>query len=432
MKPGIKDFNDLLVSDPAGFESNAMELIQHAVPAHEYVIRHPMGGTGERANESEEAFQSVFNADRARVTIERLDAPATPPRFIVDGLLPPAAGVLNGPGGTGKTTLVISEGIHIILARDLYGHEVLRPGAVLYVTQEDSRDKGIYILSRIAGDLNLSPGERERIGNSFFIEDLENRRTRFVESDERGNLSPTDAADQLIDQYISKGLALVVVDPLIFFSAGERHLNDGAAELMLAGRRIARNLECMVQFVHHCSIQSSRDKPDDQYAGRSAAAIADNARFVRNLWPYALTDGDKFGTPAPASVSPEDIAQRRLLVLKTPKLSDAAPATEPIWIHRKGWTFEHVPNEYRSRDEVDRELAMRICDFVSSEENREVWYTANTLEAAHADVGVPRNHLRKLLPLCEQKGWLIHQIIPEDHPFRHARRTHRLTVGIKP
>jgi 5S rRNA maturation endonuclease (ribonuclease M5) len=387
---------------------------------------------GSAPAEEAAASEPLFNPERARVTISRLDAPVEPPRFIVKGMFSPTVGVEIAPGGTGKTSLNVSEGVHIILGRDLYGHEVLRPGGILYVTQEDGADKLIYILDCITRDLNLSRGERERVADSFFIEDLENRRTRFVEADERGNLSPTGVADQLIDAYAGKGISIVNIDPLIFFSAGERWMNDGGAELMLEGRRISRALDCTVQFVHHCSIQTSRDKPDDQYAGRSAAAIADNARFVRVLWPYAHTDGDKFGTPAPTSISAEDIAQRRLLVLKIPKLSDAPPATDPIWIHRVGWRFEHVENEHRSREDAEREMAAQICDFVASEEQRDVWYTANTLEAAHADVGIPRNQLRKLLPLCEQKGWLIHQIIPEGHPFRHAKRKDRLTVGCKP
>ena len=421
--------------DPDGFESAVDELIAHAIPSHEYMVPHlteSRPAVPRTTDESIEPESLIFNPERALVTLEQLDTPQEPPAFIVEGLLPAEVGVTNGPGGTGKTSLIESEAVHVVLGRPLYGCEVLRPGGVLYISQEDPREKMLYRLVRIIGEMNLSPGERERVGQSFYIEDLVDHRVRLVESDERGNLSRTDAADQLVDSYMGKGLSLVIVDPLIFFSAGERHMNDGAAELMLVGRRIARTLGCAVQFVHHCSIQTSRGKPDDQYAGRSAAAIADNARFVRNIYPYALADGDKFGALPPASVSREDIALKRLLVLKLPKLSDAPPVTNPIWILRHGWTFAHIESEQRTRDEVDRDSARQVCEFVTTEEARGVWHTANTLDAAYKSVGVPRNRLRALVNLCDQKGWLIPVEIPEGHPFRHAKRTHRLTVGLRP
>ncbi len=330
-----KDVSELFVADPEAFESHVLELVSHSVPSRDF----PAELDGASAAVGPATVQPVqeapiFDPRRARVSLARLDAPPEPRKFIVDKLIPSDVGVLNGPGGTGKTSLLLYECASVVLGRTLYGREILRPGGVLYVSQEDSAAKLMYRLSRIVQDMQLTRGERERIAENFFIEDLQEHRVRLVESDKWGNLTRTPAAAQLIEQYATAGLSLVIFDPIIYFSAGERYMNDGGAELMLAGRSIASALDCAVEFVQHVSIVTSRTKTDDQYAGRSAASLADNARSVRNLWPYAHTDGAKFGGPPPSSVSKHDISQRRLLVLKQPKISDSEPIVEPIWVIR--------------------------------------------------------------------------------------------------
>lgn len=50
------------------------------------------------------------------------------------------------PGGTGKTTLILYEAICIALGLPLYGLEVKKPGPVLILTAEDSREMLLYRL----------------------------------------------------------------------------------------------------------------------------------------------------------------------------------------------------------------------------------------------------------------------------------------------
>lgn len=370
----------------------------------------------------------AFDAEAARITLDDLQNPLPPQPFIVERLLPCDCGILNAPGGTGKSSVMLYEAVHIITGQPLYNRKVNRAGAVLYCTQEDSRAKLLYRLNQICTALDLSPLQMKQVADYIFCEDMTTRRTRFVESDERGNLTPTRAVDDLIDQYQGKGLALIVIDPLVFFSPGERHVNDGASELMLTGRRISSALDCCVQFVHHTSIQTARDKTDDQYAGRGASAFADNARFVRNMWVYAADDKDRFGSPPPEEASEDDIKERRLLVMKQPKISDASPEPNPIWLLRSGWAFERLSTPEISRSTQEITDARRLLTFIQQDERREVFHTKRSVETACTEVGLPRRRIQTLWNLAEQKGWITEIEIEEGSPLRHGRRTHRLSV----
>lgn len=68
-------------------------------------------------------------------------------------------GVFVAPGGTGKTTLLLFQVIHIVLGRDLFGHRVLNPGPVIILTAEDSRETLVARLRLMCQQLRLSQDE---------------------------------------------------------------------------------------------------------------------------------------------------------------------------------------------------------------------------------------------------------------------------------
>ena len=80
------------------------------------------------------------------------------------GYLDSGLGVnLEGASGTGKTTLELSEAVHIVLGRPLYRLRVYRPGAVLILTAEDSREILVARLRLICDALELSDPDRETV-----------------------------------------------------------------------------------------------------------------------------------------------------------------------------------------------------------------------------------------------------------------------------
>ena len=433
MKPA-KDVNELYQQDPSAFESNVMSLVEQAVPASEYMTQSPSTGICESDRQGDDEIEvasSRFDVTRDRVSLDELLAPSEPRTFIVHGRLPQDAGTLVGPGGGNKTTIALWEAIHIILGKPLYGQDVLKPGGVIFLSQEDERPKLIWRASKLVEALGLTREEIEHVAKNLFVPDFGGNRLRLVEADARLNLYRTDVVNELIDAYSDADVSFIVVDPLTYFGPGERFMNDGGAETMSAGRQIAHALNCCVEFISHTSMATARSKPDDSYTARGAAAISDNGRFTRNLWTFAETDRERFGDP-PGVVTADDIAGKCVLVMSQPKLSDGPPVTDLTWLIRRVWTIEWLENEHRSASQIEADDVRQLHAFLVAEETRGNFHTARTIEESHHAVGVSRNRLRALIEKAEKQGWVTRVEIPKGHPFRQGSRTHRLAPGVLP
>lgn len=71
------------------------------------------------------------------------------PPLLIEGYIPMnKAGGFVAPGGTGKSTLLLYEAVHVILGRDLYGMKINFPGNVVYFSAEDDTDLVLFRLSQ--------------------------------------------------------------------------------------------------------------------------------------------------------------------------------------------------------------------------------------------------------------------------------------------
>ena len=78
---------------------------------------------------------------------------STPDCIVQDYLFADVA-VFIAAGGMGKTTLKLFEAIHVALGLLLYGLIIHKPGAVLIITAEDSREMLVARLREIAKALD--------------------------------------------------------------------------------------------------------------------------------------------------------------------------------------------------------------------------------------------------------------------------------------
>ncbi|TAN84042.1 MAG: hypothetical protein EPN14_02525 [Gallionella sp.] len=78
------------------------------------------------------------------------------PDCIVQDLFYADVAVLIAPGGMGKTTLELKEAVHIVLGLPLYGLTVHKPGGVLFITAEDSREMLVARLRAICHAMQLT------------------------------------------------------------------------------------------------------------------------------------------------------------------------------------------------------------------------------------------------------------------------------------
>ncbi|HZO22280.1 MAG TPA: AAA family ATPase [Steroidobacteraceae bacterium] len=368
----------------------------------------------------------VFDPERARLRATILDEAPAPVESIVEGLLRRTAGVRVASGGSGKSTLTLFEMVCVVLGCPLFGREVMRPGPCVLLTAEDERQVVEYRLARILEDMRLPRVDRERVLTNIYVEDLTGRTCRLIDVNLGGSLLPTAAVGELIERYRSIQPAFLSIDPMTLFGPGERHVNDGEAELLRAGRAISYGLRAAVRFEHHSGKQNARDRQTDQYAGRGGSAGADNARFVHVLTVHSPDDK----LAAPSRVTPEDIAKGNLLRLHVAKDSYGARLTAPIWIQRSGFLFTHVaPDPQADLDPMQAPLR-RLYEFIESEEAAGIRHTANTLDNRLGELQLARQSMRAALHVALERQHLLEQPLPVEE--QRGRRKTYLAKGLRP
>ncbi len=100
--------------------------------------------------------------DRARNLVpvplgDLRDAALTPPRFVIDPLLPRGVvTMLGGHGGSGKSILALTIAAHVAVGRQWSSFH-LQQGRVLYVDMEDGAEFTPYRLRRVCDTYNINP-----------------------------------------------------------------------------------------------------------------------------------------------------------------------------------------------------------------------------------------------------------------------------------
>ncbi len=224
--------------------------------------------------------------DAPPISTEEFAVARLTPRCIVSKYLFADVAVLAGPGGAGKTTLILYEIVHVILGLPLFGLEVENPGPVLLVTAEDQRERLVARLRMVCEALHLTEEQVQRVREGVLIWDVTGTACRLAELDEHGNVILTGLADAITEIYREHPPVLVAFDPAISFGAGERLVNDNEQALITAARRIVRELGCCVRLIHHTGKANARERTLDQYTARGGSALPDGARMVAVLQPW--------------------------------------------------------------------------------------------------------------------------------------------------
>ena len=330
---------------------------------------------------------------------ELLGVPYEAP-MIVAGYLPQDAGGDVAPGGTGKSTLLIYEAVHIILGRSLYGRQIIRPGAALFITAEDKRQMVLGRLNAICRALQLSKREYAKVRANFYVEDVSACPAKLVEADRYG-AQPTTFVDEIVAKYQGAKLAVTILDPTSLLGPGELSGNDGMAELMRTSRMLSQQLESAVRLVHHVAQAVARGKIRDQYAGRGGTAFADNSRGQRQITLLMERQFNHEGSKyvLPVEITDEDLARARVLGIFVHKLSYSERDSTPIILIRRGFEYRHIPIERFDKSPVaeaariDDELA-RLVQFITEKCAAGVYIGKRDMDTHAAGLNMTRDDLR--------------------------------------
>jgi regulatory protein RepA len=348
--------------------------------------------------------------DHARLQIARtLPGSITPsewgharlaPDWIVENYLFADVAVMVAPGGTGKTTLLLYEAIHIALGLPLYGLQVRKQGPVLIITAEDSREMLVARLRRIAEAMQLDADKIATVMRDVRIWDVSGSGFKLTAVIDDVVL-PGSMADIIIAECKDLRPVLISIDPAVSFGVGEARVNDAEQGLVEAARRIRGALNCCVRYVHHSGKVNAREKALDQYAGRGGSAFADGARMVTVLQPVTADDWrSATGTPL--------LDGETGLVLARPKLSYCPPCPD-ILISRKDYVFACT-----SRAQIDPATKLQAkCDqilrAIEHDLGKGIQHTQNSLEALNL---LPRVELRGAVSTLIARGLIERAPVP--------------------
>lgn len=305
------------------------------------------------------------------------------PDCIVQDYLYADVGVLISPGGVGKTTVTLSEAIHIVLGLPLYGLTIHKPGAVLLITAEDSREMLIARLRALCHEMQLNDADIATVMQRVRISDVSGSGFKLTEVS--GDVvRPCDGIDQIIEACQTIQPVLVVIDPAVSFGVGESRVNDAEQGLVEAARKLRKALNCCIRYVHHTGKANAREKTLDQYSGRGGSAFADGSRMVHVL--QTLTPDEwrnETGTELLQGESGLRIAR--------PKMTYCVPQGD-ILIRRNGYRFDHVERIITSKQSKLEDAATRIWELLCFDLGQGRYHSQNALEAL--DTGLKRGEIR--------------------------------------
>jgi RecA-family ATPase len=359
------------------------------------------------------------------ISADELHAARTAPRCIVDRYLWADVAALIAPGGSSKTTLSLREFVCIVLGRPLWGLEVRAPGPVLLVTAEDRREFLVARLRRICESMDLTPAETSQVREQVRIYDCtaDLRRLTAVVADV---VVVSELAREMVDACSSAGFvpALVQFDPMVSFGVGESRVNDAEQGLINAARVITAGLDCAVRFVHHTGISKALDKADHQYAGRGGSALADGCRMVHVL---TTVDDAELYRATGEHLAADDMA----IKLSRPKLSYCPPATQPLYIVRRGYRFDLLRAlRPQTSDEHAASVGQQLARFLEAEATDGRRHTKHTLEQLRPE-NMGRNDVRAGLAWLVARGAVydVPAVGPDGKMPARGSRTYLATSG---
>ena len=363
-----------------------------------------------------DAATGIFNPDRGtgkppsinqlRITTDELNKARLSPDCVVKDYLFCDVATIAAAGGTGKTTLLLYEMIHIVLGRPLYGLEIFKPGWCLYITAEDSRETCIARLREEMRAMQLTDEEQQIVMERILFWDVSGDGQKKLIELRDGNIELTKLPDDIIREYRSNPPVMVTFDPIVSFGASEKLVNDNEQGLITAARRIMRGLNCCVRFVAHTGKEIARKKTLDQYASRGGSALSDGARMVAVMqsWKHGMDINPPPGcNPAPGS---------SIIMLNRPKLSYAPP--QPLlWIRRTGFQFEYFTNVILSEEDRDKALFDQVERFLESEVAAGKKHSKDSLETA-LPKGITRADARRAISQLLAQGRIVEAVLPKN------------------
>ena len=279
--------------------------------------------------------------------------------------------VVASTGGVGKTTTLISHGLHIAAGKNFAGHDVHAGGVLFLSLEEDADDIGRRVGATATTQFPAS--KHEVLKKRFSVIAMPGVDGRLTESVAR-TLFASSMRDRLVRQAsihakaIGMPIRLIAIDHARLAASGDLNNSEDASVLMRTLASVAVQTGAAVVLLAHSPKSSLRPDREDDFSAADilgSGAFHDLARFAAVLSPLTATERKRF------ALDPE--GARRFVAFRVIKsnFSETGRATYLRKVPVDGWGVAVVePVELRPPEIVrDQSVALdsQIIEYIKTQ-----------------------------------------------------------------
>ncbi len=298
------------------------------------------------------------------------------PKSVISNLLPCRSTIIQGAGHEGKTVTQLYIAIHIAIGKPIFGQNIDRPGAVLYLFGEDDTDdirRIVHYLLRNRPDLAEHSTLIDKNLRLVNAASLPNTPQLLV--NDAGNYQPGKIWPYVQAILDDGSYSAVFLDTLSSLGLQEATgMNEALAAYHRQASHICDEYSIAVVGSHHVSQNSANHREVGMYSSRGSTATADNARCVLQVQRHKPTEDAK-DYVMPQGIDPASDYIARLHVVKH-KWS-YLKQDQPLWLAGTGYAtydypevtgldaarFKHDAQEHAKQRKIDAAIE-RILEAV--------------------------------------------------------------------
>lgn len=298
-------------------------------------------------------------------------------------------GLLVAAGGTGKSFLTLQMAASVATGTPLCN--IWMPpaaGGVLCVYAEEDRDELHRRFNAIRK--TFSDMDAGALSANLYIATAINpggEDPNRLMTEHGRSVTRTDNVRVLMEQALrvkrqTGNLRLLILDPLIRFTAGNESDPQHATKFVETIEHIAAVLKCTVLVTHHQNKMSSKDLHQTQDASRGSTGFPDGARWQTNLRGMHPSEALSFNLP-------EDECGKFIQLAMTKQ--NYGVKHPPVWLHRgdSGVLNQCTLQKAMGAQMQVANLIPRLVQLIENEFDKGRLYTAHKLSSEFSGLGGP-------------------------------------------